>query len=54
MGRKVGSIKNTDYYLEKYKQELNLLQKKVSMAEIEKLTGTSARTIQRLKKIITK
>ena len=54
MGRKLGSIKNTDYYLEKYKKELNLLQKKVSMAQIEKLTGTSARTIQRLKKIIAK
>ena len=50
MGRSFGSFMTDERRQEKYKKEIMLLKKGVPMIEIAQLTGTSLRTVQRLKK----
>lgn len=51
LGRQ-GYIKSEEEYREEYQQELSLLRKGISLRNIQKLTGTSVGTLQKIKKYI--
>lgn len=49
LGRQ-GYMKSEQEYREDYQQELTLLRKGISLRNIQKLTGTSVGTLQKIKK----
>lgn len=49
MGRPATYRKSTDAYKEQYTKELGLIRKGVSLRNIEKLTGTSMKTLQKVR-----
>ena len=51
LGRQ-GYVKSEQEYREEYAQELSLLRKGISLRNIQKLTGTSVGTLQKIKKYI--
>lgn len=51
LGRQ-GYVKSEQEYREDYQQELSLLRKGISLRNIQKLTGTSVGTLQKIKKYI--
>jgi hypothetical protein len=51
LGRQ-GYKKNEQSYREDYAQELSLLRKGISLRNVQKLTGTSIGTLQKIKKYI--
>jgi hypothetical protein len=51
LGRQ-GYKKDEQSYREDYAQELSLLRKGISLRNIQKLTGTSVGTLQKIKKYI--
>ena len=51
LGRQ-GYVKSEQEYREDYQQELSLLRKGISLRNIQKLTGTSVGTLQKIKKYL--
>lgn len=49
MGRPATYHKSTDAYKEQYMKELGLIRKGVSLRNVEKLTGTSMKTLQKVR-----
>ena len=49
MGRPATYRKSTDAYKEQYTKELGLIRKGVSLRNVEKLTGTSMKTLQKVR-----
>ena len=49
MGRPATYHKSTDAYKEQYTKELGLIRKGVSLRNVEKLTGTSMKTLQKVR-----
>lgn len=49
MGRPTTYHKSTDAYKEQYTKELGLIRKGVSLRNVEKLTGTSMKTLQKVR-----
>jgi DNA invertase Pin-like site-specific DNA recombinase len=49
MGRPTTYRKSTDAYKEQYTKELGLIRKGVSLRNVEKLTGTSMKTLQKVR-----
>ena len=49
LGR-MGYIKDEQSYKEEYHQELSLLRKGISLRNVQKITGTSIGTLQKIKK----
>lgn len=52
VGRKVGYRKSEEQMKNDYKQEISLIKKGLSLRNIQKITGTSTATLQKIKKII--
>lgn len=52
VGRKVGYRKSEEQMKNDYKQEISLIKKGLSLRNIQKITGTSTTTLQKIKKII--
>ncbi|MCQ2164836.1 MAG: recombinase family protein [Bacteroidales bacterium] len=52
VGRKVGYRKSDEKMRSDYHQEISLLKKGISMANVSKLTGTSTTTLQKLKRLM--
>lgn len=52
VGRKVGYRKSEEQIKNDYKQEISLIKKGLSLRNIQKITGTSTTTLQKIKKII--
>lgn len=52
VGRKVGYRKSDEQMKNDYKQEISLIKKGLSLRNIQKITGTSTTTLQKIKKYI--
>lgn len=52
VGRKVGYRKSEEQMKNDYKQEISLIKKGLSLRNIQKITGTSTTTLQKIKKYI--
>lgn len=52
VGRKVGYRKSDEQMKNDYKQEISLIKKGLSLRNIQKITGTSTATLQKIKKYI--
>lgn len=52
MGRPSTYRKSDDAYKNQYHQEIGLLQKGISLRNVQKITGTSIGTLQRLKQFL--
>lgn len=52
VGRKVGYRKSDEQMKKDYKQEISLIKKGLSLRNIQKITGTSTTTLQKIKKYI--
>ena len=52
VGRKVGYRKSDEQMKNDYKQEISLIKKGLSLRNVQKITGTSTTTLQKIKKYI--
>ena len=52
VGRKEGYVKSDEVMKEQYVEEIKLLKKNYSLRNIQKITGTSLNTLQKIKKLI--
>jgi DNA invertase Pin-like site-specific DNA recombinase len=49
MGRVEGYRKSDDNYKEQYSKEISLLRKRISLRNIQSITGTSVNTLRKIK-----
>ena len=52
VGRKIGYQKSNEAMKEQYVEEIKLLRKNYSLRNIQKITGTSLNTLQKIKKLL--
>jgi len=52
MGRPSTYRKSDESYREQYQKEISLLRKGISLRNVQKITGTSIGTLQRIKKFV--
>ena len=52
MGRPSSYRKSDDAYKDQYQKEITLLRKGISLRNVQKITGTSLGTLQKVKKFV--